>query len=249
MSKLTTKEKELNKKLGEVFLYEYGQEYTDKICEETDALYEEFKDLEIPDSLDTWFEGFVADQKKSKRKIQTQKRRRAVSKRVAIFLAAILAVSGSVTFGVEAFRIRFLNIFFVDNETHTDLSILEGNSSESNISKPEGWNNYYYPTYLPEGYDLISHIGVEGFREVRFGSGDSNIIMRERTGETDIKSDIDTEDVEPDYLSINGSDAIYAYKEGMSSIGWLTDDTLVTLSGPIEKDEIIKIAQNVKKFE
>lgn len=80
-------------------------------------------------------------------------------------------------------------------------------------------------------------------------NGDSNIIMRERAGETDIKSDIDTEDVEPDYLSINGSDAIYAYKEDMSSIGWLIDDTLITLSGPIEKDKIIKIAQNIKKFD
>lgn len=247
MKELSQKQKELNRKQSELFLYEFGQEYTDKICADTDALHEKYKDLEIPDSLDIWFDRFTSEQKKLERKKISLKKRRIIAKRVAVFLVAFIAVSGSLTLGVEAFRIRFFNIFFIDNDTHTDLSVLEGNSGESNITKPEGWSSYYYPSYLPIGYDLNNYGGVEGYRELHFDDGMNDIYMVELSGEDSFLSDLDTEGVEPDFITVNGYDAIYVYKNDTSTIAWLIDDTLIKLSGPIDKSEMIKIAQNVKK--
>jgi len=244
---LTNKEKELNKKLGEVFLYEYGQEYTEQICEDTDALHEKYKNLEIPDSLDSWFDNYTAEMKAQEQKARFQKRMRLLGKRVAIFLAAFLAVSGTLTFSVEAFRLRFFNIFFADNDTHTGLELLEGDNAE--ISKPAGWVNYYYPTYLPKGYDLESFSGVEGYRILHFSSGESTITMNEIAGEKDYFANIDTEDVETEEISINGNNGIYVFKSGKSIIAWLEGDSVININGPISREEIIKIAEMIKKMD
>ena len=249
MDELSNKEKELNKKLGEVFLYEIGQEYSDIILDKTDELHEKYKDLDIPDSIDKWFDEFNQGQRVQ---MQRDKRKRSMSsfaKRVAIFLLLFVAIGGSLTIGVEAFRLRFFNILFVDNETHTDLSVLETENEGSIIKKPEGWSNYFYPEYLPFGFDLENYSGIEGYRVLHFGDGKSILSMYERSGETDFFSDVDTEGVEPDFFSINGSDAIYVSKNGNSTMAWLKNDTLIKLYGPISKEEIIKVAENIKKID
>lgn len=114
------------------------------------------------------------------------------------------------------------------------------------ITKPEDWTNYYFPTWLPEGYDLEQHNGVEGYRTIRFSNGTTAISMYEIKGETGFDSVIDTEDAISDYLLINNYDAIYVFKNETSTIAWLEGDTLIKLIGPIKKAEIMKIAKNIK---
>ncbi len=150
ITKLSNKEKELNKKRSEVFLYEYGQEYTDKICVEIDALHEKYRDLEIPDSLDNWFHDFSKEQEKKERKAKFRKKGLRVFRRVAVFVVAFILVSGALTLGVEAFRLRVFNLFVEEKEQYTDLSILEQDNPMTNIIKLEVWYKYYYPEYLSE---------------------------------------------------------------------------------------------------
>ena len=150
MRELTTEEKKRNKKLNEAFLYDLGYQHSQNICEETDQLLEEYKDLEFPKSIDKWFDDFSKEQKKKEKKKLFQQRSKLITKRVAIFIIVFFTVSASLTLGVEAFRIRFFNLFVVENAKYTDLSVLENNSSQIEISRPEGWENYFFHyTYHP----------------------------------------------------------------------------------------------------
>lgn len=62
------------KKLNEAFLYDIGAEHAKIICEETDALMDEYKDLEIPESMDQRFYRFLEALEAKERREQRQKR-------------------------------------------------------------------------------------------------------------------------------------------------------------------------------
>ncbi len=98
MTELSQKKKDLNRKQS-VF-YKHSQKYTDKICENTDALHEKYKDLEIPDTLDMWFDGYNKEQIKKERKRKLQKHIRLVSKRAAIFIIIMITFIASSTIGI-----------------------------------------------------------------------------------------------------------------------------------------------------
>ncbi len=125
MKRLSNEQKELNEKQSEVFLYEYGQKYTTKICDETDELYEKYKDLKIPDSLDNWFNDYNSSLKKKDKKLRRKKRYMSIGRKAAIITIAIIFVFSSLTIGDEGFRIRFFNFFFIDKQQYTELSIEE----------------------------------------------------------------------------------------------------------------------------
>lgn len=55
MNKLSNEEKERLKKLNDTFLFNVGYHHENNICDETDMLLEEYKDLGVPDSLNQWF--------------------------------------------------------------------------------------------------------------------------------------------------------------------------------------------------
>lgn len=249
MTELSQKQKELNRKQSEVFLYEYGQEYTDKICADTDALHEKYKDLEIPDSLDTWFDGYNKEQIKKERKRKLQKRIRFVSKRAAIFIIVMIAVTGSLTIGVEAFRLRIFNLFVQESEEYTDLSLMEEGVENTNITKPEGLLDYYYVTYLPNGFNLLDYSGDDGFIAFVFSDGDSRIQLITQTGGPDFLSQVDSENAEVTRFDLNGNDAIYFTKNDKGTIAWHQDNVLIKISGYISKEKLIKIAESIKKFE
>ena len=248
MRELSQKQKELNRKQSEVFLYEYGQEYTDKICEETDALHEKYKDLEIPNSLDKWFDGYKKEQLKVERKKRFQKNSRSVSKRVAIFIIIFITVTGSLIIGVEAFRLRIFNLFVQENEQYTDLSIIEDGDKEMIITKPEGWTDYYYVSYLPNGYDLVDYSGHDGYKTAIFSDGDNRISLITQTGDSEFLSQVDSEQGDIERIDLDGIDAIYFIKDDKGTIAWHIEDELIKISGYINKDEFIKIAKSLKKF-
>jgi hypothetical protein len=249
MTELSQKQKELNRKQSEVFLYEYGQEYTDKICADTDALHEKYKDLEIPDSLDTWFYSYKKEQIKKERKRKFQKRIQLVSKRAAIFIIVIIAVTGSLTIGVEAFRLRVFNLFVQESEEYTDLSLIEGGDGNMSFAKPEGLASYFYVTYLPEGFNLIDNYEQEGYNTFYFSDGNNRVSLVSQSGGTEFLSQVDSEEADVTHINIKGHDAIYFAKEEKGMIAWNQDNVLFKISGYVSKEELIKIAESIKKFE
>ncbi|MBN4069527.1 hypothetical protein JYU11_01330 [bacterium AH-315-G05] len=55
MKKQSRDERERIDKLNETFLYCIGYEHAQNTCEEVERLLEEYKDIEVPESLNEWF--------------------------------------------------------------------------------------------------------------------------------------------------------------------------------------------------
>lgn len=247
MKKLSSKEKELNKKITEVFLYEYGQEYTEIICNEMDELRSIHKGIEVPESLDKWFENYAQKENRKKNVISILSGKNIIVKRIAVFLIAFIAISASLMLGVEAFRIKVFNFVLTDNTKYTDISVIE--ELDDQLTFPAGDWKDYYPTYLPDNYILIDYINTEGYKEAHFSYNGDIISFYLQGGSDDYISYIDTEGVIIEYTEVNMSDAIYVNKAGNSIIAWSIDDTLLKVIGPIDLEEVLKIAESIKKVE
>ena len=55
MKKQSRDERERVDKLNETFLYNMGYEHAQNTCDEVEALLGEYRDIEVPESLNEWF--------------------------------------------------------------------------------------------------------------------------------------------------------------------------------------------------
>ena len=101
---------------------------------------------------------------------------------------------------------------------------------------------------MPSSFNLANYKGVEGYRELHFNNGIDNISMYEQNGEIEFVSHVDTEGVTAENVTVNGNNGIYVFKGDKSTIAWLEDDTLLKITAPVDKEEILKIAISIKKI-
>ncbi len=248
MSKITTEEKKRNKKLNEAFLYDLSYKHSENICDETDKLLEEYKNIEPPKSMDTWFEDYINEQKNIEKKKEITKYKKNILKRAAIFIVVIFTIGATITVSVEAFRLKFFNLFINKTEHYTDLSVLSEDNEEIKFDRPEDLQDYLYPTYLPDNYNLIDHFTIDGYYEFIFENDNNTISIHITNADNNINSHIDTENTELENITVNGFDGVYIFKDKMSTVAWLENDKLIEIVAPVNKDEILKIANSIKTF-
>jgi hypothetical protein len=170
MSKVSKEEKERLEKLNEMFIYNIGYEHINNICEETDNLLKKYKDIEVPDNLNEWFIKYNKEVSKKEKRRESQKQFFKYSKRVAAVLV-VLGITGSVlTMRVEAFRVLFFNIMIETSQKFSLVSQEQNNTSNFIDELPRDWSDYYYPTYLPEGYSLINSSQLNDTKYMTFNN-------------------------------------------------------------------------------
>ncbi len=70
-----------------------------------------------------------------------------------------------------------LFLIAIDEQQYTELSIEEDVFKDA---LPEDWTNDYYPSYIPEGYELVSHMKTEVSKDMRFINGDKKFYYLKR---------------------------------------------------------------------
>lgn len=248
MRNLSNGEKELNKRKSEVFLYEFGQVYTDIICNEADLLRDKYSDLSFPDSMDVNFESYIQQIEKLEKSSKRKKQLFKISKTAAIFLLTFIMVSATLILTVEAFRIKVFNFVIETNDRYTDLSIVENNRDDVNNDLVV-WEDLYYPEYIPKDYSVYDYIDTEAYKEVHFIKGDNVLSLYLHDGTEEFISYIDTEGVDISYININGHEAVYISKAGNITIAWNEGSTLIKVIGSESREEMIKISKSIKKQE
>lgn len=231
------------RKQNELILHEFGRHYSEKLNNEADVLAEKYKDIPVPERLDEWFENYSNG---LKRTAERNKRNALVKKyttRVAVVLLGLLLTSAIVTMSVEAFRVRFLNLFIESSEDHNRIDFIE---SEVSLELPEGWNGVYYPTYLPDGYNLLDAQASEHTNIVMFIDSDNELLIFTQNS-NDMGMNIDSEQSDIEMVPINDTDGYMTNKDGMITISWTENGTVLTLEGTEEISIIIKIAEKIKK--
>jgi hypothetical protein len=175
--------------------------------------------------------------KKELRREKTGKAVRTLTKVAVIFLI-VLAVCAVTIMSVEAFRVPVFNLFVNANDEATDISVgkdMPGTAPQEFASKS---------IYMPAGFELTS---TEEYAEtIRYiysnAEGRSIIISRYSLGSY---FGIDTEDAETGQVDINGSEALYSIKNGVTLLTFKTDEYAYKIEASVELPEVVEIAKSL----
>ena len=169
-------------------------------------------------------------------------------KRVACIIILIFTVLMTTIFSVKALREPFIN-FIVS--TYEKASTIIFKSDESKPNQSVTLSEFYEPEYLPQGYikTYEERLYLSYFCE--FTDQDGNIINTENFITENSILSINTENVETEKMFINDNktEAIYYENKGVKEIVFGLDGYGFTVSGKVEKSELIKIAESMKKIE
>jgi outer membrane lipoprotein-sorting protein len=102
------------------------------------------------------------------------------------------------------------------------------------------------PLYLPDGYEFDQVMVTGGTREVvslQYTNGDEQLYLSEWISDDTEQSG--TMMGEPEIVSINGTDGEFTSMFGMNTLQWSADGIGHSLSGAVEKDELVKVAESL----
>ena len=103
------------------------------------------------------------------------------------------------------------------------------------------------PSYLPEGYEFDHAMVIGGEREVvslQYTNGDERLHLSEWISDDMGQSGLRMG--EPEIVSINGTDGEFTSMFGMNTLQWSADGIDYSLSGGLEKDELVNVAESIQ---
>ncbi len=176
---------------------------------------------------------------KEKKKIYKRKLYKNLQKTAACFL--ILAFASGVTIAsVEGLRVQFKNFILKPHSQGTDIIVNEQNEYSSTFE-----NGYIYMGYIPEGYVLEEQDISEEICIVVFVR-ETDILTIGIYGQSDVLS-IDTENAVVEKMKIDEKNALYSENDNVHILAVYDTELTYTINSSIlEKEEIVKIQQNLK---
>ncbi|MEA1975054.1 MAG: hypothetical protein U9N10_05795, partial [Bacillota bacterium] len=89
-----------------------------------------------------------------------------VSKRVAMFLIAVVIITLTLTISVEAFRLKIFNKFIETNDKYSFVKTDENIKVDYLEKIPNEWTSFYYLKVLPKGYKFLKAIDVNNAKYI-----------------------------------------------------------------------------------
>jgi hypothetical protein len=178
-----------------------------------------------------------------------EKRRKSFSKYVRIAAVVILAITTvltTLTFSVEAVRVKVFDFLFQENEEYMQVISVETSGANERIkSLLPDWANYYYPDYLPEGYrfEEAENKGLPYMMAFVNESGDVLLFSQQPADQGMMI--MDNEGTEKGELTINENPAFWASKNNETTLVWTLNGTRFTAFGKVELEELVKLADNL----
>ena len=108
---------------------------------------------------------------------------------------------------------------------------------------PSGWQGDYYPTYIPDGYE-VSYIGRYS-ATVEFSNTEGNVLTFNECSESD-QFNIDSENALMSYELINGQQVFVIDRTTSATVAWSNGSKLFIVTGHISTEELLKIAESVR---
>lgn len=215
----------------------------DTLIDEAIPIVESMPDEDLPDEIPgEYSEDFEKRMKKIFAAERKKIRRKQIFKnirRIAACFAIFIVVSGITVMSVSALRVKILNLIFNSQETNTEVQFED--SDQSNEYDDVGLELMY----VPDGFEIIRKDIQDNIVYLRFENDDLyfSVKLTKSTGTISI----DTEDANVEEIYINGNKALYVEKSSLKTLTGMIGDYSYTINGNIDKDEILKISENLKK--
>ena len=168
--------------------------------------------------------------------------------RFAVAALGILCIGLTTAFASsETFRVRVFSMFAEDHGQYTAIGLREDEQKAFDV--PNGWEGMYYPTYIPDGFEVIN---VENLSEqiflISFENKNNEYLTFEEMTE-DAESNIDTENAQVYYTKIHGNTALVSVKADLTIVSWNEQNRIlsVVFDGEVEEDAL-KVAKSVTRI-
>ena len=168
--------------------------------------------------------------------------------RFAVAALGILCIGLTTAFASsETFRVRVFSMFAEDHGQYTAIGLREDEQKAFDV--PNGWEGMYYPTYIPDGFEVIN---VENLSEqiflISFENKNNEYLTFEEMTE-DAESNIDTENAQVYYTEIHGNTALVSVKADLTIVSWKEQNRIlsVVFDGEVEEDAL-KVAKSVTRI-
>ncbi|MDA3845467.1 MAG: DUF4367 domain-containing protein [Vallitaleaceae bacterium] len=228
--------------LMESFYRYVGYQHIDNIAKEFDEISELAKDIDYLKQLDRWFYDYLEKSKRTERR----KKRKAHMKHIVSRAAIIIIVLGIgltvMTFSVEAFRIKLLNLVTDVTQRYTSFQVEEIHDKEE-IAIPSDWENYYLSVYVADDFTLIRFQEFGENRVIFYQNRQGDEIQFSQSPNNN-NFQIDTENAVTTEIKINDGNGILVDKNGLLTLFWYNDDYAFYLMGNIDKEEFVKMAES-----
>ena len=163
---------------------------------------------------------------------------------IAACIVVVLGIAAPFAIAyVEPIRIRVMELLIDIKDDHTELSFVEDTDAEFNV--PEGYLGNYYPSYIPDGFELID-IGMLGDETTYENEASAKIYYSECTENDEIS--INTEGAVLSHAAVNGVEAFVAEQDTCVILTWAFEDKYFVLSADTSLDEALKMARSVRRI-
>lgn len=175
---------------------------------------------------------------------------RKVLSKAAVIILFIITFLFIPTDKIKALKIKLFNFIIDMHDEYTSISLnqnVEANQNNIVIN----WNNTYAPAIIPDGFELSNITNNELIKVLQYSNPDNSMIIFQQHEETGIVN-LDTENADKiSKIFISGHEGIMVVKKNVVTISWNYDDYIFIIdfvNCSLSNDEIIKIAESVKKF-
>lgn len=230
------------KKLLSAFYDYVGEYHLDNICADIDSRKIEIDNIDIPQSLDDWFDRYINNVKKKEKQRKFIKKAKSISSKTAAILLVLFVSITTLTLSVEAFRTQVYNLLSTEHNEYSRVRIRHESTENVTIE----WENYYFPTYMPEGFYVASIREVEEIKEINFiNENNEYIVFSQAPNGTDFN--LDTEDGIKTELVINNRKAVLTEKEERNILFWNNEEFSFYLVSRLEAEKLQIIAESLEK--
>lgn len=168
--------------------------------------------------------------------------------RFAVAALGILCIGLTTAFASnETFRVRVFSMFAEDHGQYTAVRLQEDKQKAFDV--PAEWEGIYYPTYIPDGFDVVNVENLSGqIFLISFENKNNEYLTFEEMTE-DAESNIDTENAQVYYTEIHGNTALVSVKADLTIVSWNEQNRIlsVVFDGEVEEDAL-KVAKSVTRI-
>ncbi len=164
---------------------------------------------------------------------------------VASIVIVILVIGTSTAFAVSPnFQVTIRNLLINMTDEYTEIGLQNINT----ISVPEGWTGDYYPSYIPDGFNLVQKSDpFPGAGFVEYEDAIRNRMSFDECTENG-RSNIDTENAKITYTTVHDNEAMVVEKNGRIKIVWAEFNKYFIVMFDGDMNTALSVARSVRRI-
>ncbi|HVI41046.1 MAG TPA: DUF4367 domain-containing protein [Anaerovoracaceae bacterium] len=232
---------------GDSFFAAIGKAAEEEMLKECELWEREAGDIKIPEKVESQI---LTLARKLEKKQLNMKRNHFIKRfaKTAAVIVILVTVSFTVLFAsADALRGKFFDFIFQNSGAYTKVIPVETSDPAADVKNklPSDWKGVYYPDYMPEGYQFAEAEAAGSSKTIAFQNNALDVLLFTQEPSEGAEVLVDKEGVETGETIIQGNSAFWTLKEGETTLMWNQYGFLFMLYGPLDLDEMIKIAEHL----